>query len=196
MNLIKRAVDSVRNLLVPSINIREVIPGWDDDYPEPMFDDDWRLTSEIDLSDDCSNWSFEDWLDNLRFNDVNNVFGEYFDTNNGSYDFKGFTEDEQNYLNLIDDCTGCKYFHGHQYNGNDLICGIHPYGNTNCSDFESKYETESSELFHEPDDYDLTEQDELIATYGYSKYEFVKDQDWISDDLEHYLGKYETNTEI
>lgn len=52
------------------------------------------------------------------------------------------------------------------------------------------------EQINEPDDYDLTEQDELIAQYGLHNYEFVKGQDWISDDLEHYLGKHETNTEI
>lgn len=192
MNLIKRAVDSVRSLLTPSINIREIIPGWDDDYPESMFDDDWRLTSEIDYSEDCSNWSFEDWLDDLQVNDVNNVFDEYFDTDNGNYQFKGFTEDEQNYLDLIDGCTSCKHFHGHQYNGNDLICGMHPYGNINCSDFESKYGTESSELDYEQHETIwLTEEEELIATYGYHNLEFVKDQDWVSDDLEHYLGKYQ-----
>lgn len=48
-----------------------------------------------------------------------------------------------------------------------------------------------NENIREPGDYDLSEQDELIAQYGLHNYEFVKDQDWVSDDLEHYLGKYE-----
>ncbi|MBD2773186.1 hypothetical protein [Iningainema tapete] len=45
----------------------------------------------------------------------------------------------------------------------------------------------------EPDEdeelFDLTEEDELIAQYGRSNLEFVRDQEWVSDDLERYLGK-------
>lgn len=36
---------------------------------------------------------------------------------------------------------------------------------------------------------DLTEEDELIAQYGFSNLEFVCEQEWVSDDLEHYLGE-------
>lgn len=36
---------------------------------------------------------------------------------------------------------------------------------------------------------DLSEDDELIAQYGLANLEFVRDQQWVSDDLERYLGK-------
>jgi len=38
--------------------------------------------------------------------------------------------------------------------------------------------------------YDLTEEDELIAQYGRANLNFVQAQDWVSDDLEHYFGKF------
>jgi hypothetical protein len=164
MNLIKLALDCINNLLKPSHNIREIIPGWDDDYPDPIFTDDWELTSDIDVNED-----FEADTD---------------------LEFSEFNEDETQYLELIDGCTSCKYFHGHQYNDIDLICAIHPYGNTNCSNFEPKYATDSNDLDLEQDETIwLTEEDELRAQYGHY-YEFVREQEWIGDDLEHYLGRY------
>ena len=35
---------------------------------------------------------------------------------------------------------------------------------------------------------DLSEEDELIAQYGQDNLRFVRDQDWVCDDLDHYLG--------
>lgn len=49
MTLIKFATNGINSLLKPSHNIREIIPGWDDDYPDPIFTDDWGLTSELNL---------------------------------------------------------------------------------------------------------------------------------------------------
>ncbi len=168
MNLIKRAVNSLQKILTVSHNIREIIPGWDDEYPDPIFTDNWELTSEIDLNQDDD---FEVEIDN-------------------NFEFSGFTQDETQYLNLIDDCTSCKYFHGTQYNDIDLICSVHPYGNTNCSDFESKYLTVISDDFEpEEDTIWLTEEDELRAQYGHY-YEFVKDAEWKGDSLDNYLGEY------
>ncbi len=36
-------------------------------------------------------------------------------------------------------CVGCQHYHGHVYNGNLLVCGMHPYGwdDDNCPDWES-----------------------------------------------------------
>ncbi|MBE9221970.1 hypothetical protein IQ215_04590 [Cyanobacterium stanieri LEGE 03274] len=35
-------------------------------------------------------------------------------------------------------CMGCKNYHGRRYNGNLLVCGIHPYGwrDENCPDWQ------------------------------------------------------------
>lgn len=35
-------------------------------------------------------------------------------------------------------CVGCHHYHGHIYNGNLLVCGMHPYGweDGNCPDWE------------------------------------------------------------
>ena len=35
-------------------------------------------------------------------------------------------------------CKHCKYYHGESYGGNVLVCGIYPYGQENCPDFDSK----------------------------------------------------------
>lgn len=36
-------------------------------------------------------------------------------------------------------CKGCSNYHGQVYNGNLLVCGMHPYGweDSNCPDWES-----------------------------------------------------------
>lgn len=168
MNLIKQAIDSLKDLLTPSHNIREVIPGWDDNYPDPVFTDDWGLTCEID------------------FNETEDYCNEVDDS-----EFSGFNEDETQYLELIDGCTKCSFFHGTQYNDVDLICSLHPYGNTNCPDFESKYLIGVSESLEvEEETIWLTEDDELRAQYGHY-YEFVKDAEWKGDCLDNYLGEYE-----
>ena len=35
-------------------------------------------------------------------------------------------------------CVGCRHYHGHIYNGNLLVCGMHPYGweQESCPDWE------------------------------------------------------------
>jgi hypothetical protein len=135
MNLIS----GIQNWLKPSHNIREVIPGWDDDYPDPMFCDDWSLTSEIDLSDDNCNWTLNEWVDDLKTNDINGIFDDYFESDNEEYNFKAFTDEQEKFIDLTRDCWDCKYYHGVTYHGIDLICSLHPNGNKNCPDFESKY---------------------------------------------------------
>ena len=36
-------------------------------------------------------------------------------------------------------CRGCRHYHGQVYNGNLLVCGMHPYGwdDEHCPDWES-----------------------------------------------------------
>jgi len=36
-------------------------------------------------------------------------------------------------------CKGCSQYHGQVYNGNLLVCGMHPYGweDSNCPDWQS-----------------------------------------------------------
>jgi hypothetical protein len=50
-----------------------------------------------------------------------------------------FTPDEIAFLKTIKPCSGCKYFHGVNYNGVDLICTVHPHGTDggSCPDWES-----------------------------------------------------------
>ena len=172
MNLIKSVSNSINNLFKPTISVRLAIPGWDDDYPEPMFDDDWRLNSEIDLNES------DDFEVDIE----------------AQSEFIGFNDSETQYLNLIDGCHDCKYFHGKCYGDKDidLICSLHPYGNTNCSDFESKSLTDTVEYFElEEETIWLTPEDELRAQYKHY-YEFVLDAEWKGDWLDNYLGKYET----
>lgn len=49
-----------------------------------------------------------------------------------------FTDDELKFLKKIKPCSGCKYFHGVNYHGVDLICSLHPYGidTDTCPDWE------------------------------------------------------------
>lgn len=50
----------------------------------------------------------------------------------------------------------------------------------------AKVEGDEEDNFHW-----LTEEDELIAQYGLSNFDFVRNQEWTDDSLEHYLGKPE-----
>lgn len=42
-------------------------------------------------------------------------------------------------LNQHPACVGCRNYHGQNYNGNILVCGMHPYGwdSEKCPDWES-----------------------------------------------------------
>ncbi len=44
-------------------------------------------------------------------------------------------------LNNHSACVGCRNYHGHSYNGNLLICAMHPYGweDEKCPDWESTW---------------------------------------------------------
>ncbi|GJD19884.1 hypothetical protein RIVM261_048400 [Rivularia sp. IAM M-261] len=180
MNLIKQVYNAVsnwlnHNLMNPTHSIREIIPGWDDDYPDPIFTDEWQLTSEADLSSTIKNDNYDvevETADNMDLND--------------------FHKEKNQYQELTTSCNNCKYFHGQGYGDNDIafICAVKPYGDTNCSDFELiDVDNLYSDL--EPDDtFDLTEEDELRAAYG-PYYEFVKDAEWKGDWLDNYLGKHD-----
>jgi hypothetical protein len=51
---------------------------------------------------------------------------------------ESFSDDETAFLKKIKPCSGCKYFHGVNYGGVDLICSLHPHGvdADNCPDWE------------------------------------------------------------
>ena len=63
------------------------------------------------------------------------------DQNEEIYSFHVYTP-TVNRLEAINDkhsaCIGCRHYHGHIYNGNLLVCGMHPYGweQENCPDWE------------------------------------------------------------
>jgi hypothetical protein len=59
-----------------------------------------------------------------------------------SADEESFSDDEIAFLKKIKPCSGCKYFHGVNYHGVDLICSLHPHGvdtdsTDSCPDWES-----------------------------------------------------------
>ena len=48
-------------------------------------------------------------------------------------------------INLVDaPCSNCVHYHGRSYNGNHLVCGMHPYGEEDCPDFEANYKSDHS----------------------------------------------------
>lgn len=54
-------------------------------------------------------------------------------------DFLGIYREQPNFKKNPA-CVGCQNYHGRVYNGNLLVCGIHPYGWTddNCPDWEEQ----------------------------------------------------------
>ncbi|ELR99991.1 hypothetical protein [Gloeocapsa sp. PCC 73106] len=69
-------------------------------------------------------WRWENW--------ENTEFEEYFS------DFTEFTVNPkiEPSPELYPACMGCHQYHGRVYNGNILVCGMHPYGweDENCPD--------------------------------------------------------------
>lgn len=62
-----------------------------------------------------------------------------FDLTEGDFlDFTGFPVEPS--LTEHPACIGCAHYHGHIYNGNLLVCGMHPYGweSGDCPDWSSK----------------------------------------------------------
>jgi len=59
-----------------------------------------------------------------------------FDSNIVWFDEEKITPDAQFHTA----CIGCKNYHGRRYNGNFLVCGIHPYGwnDENCPDWQDQ----------------------------------------------------------
>ena len=58
-----------------------------------------------------------------------------------------FGEVDQPYMYVVEPtlqehpaCIGCRHYHGQAYNGNLLVCGMHPYGweDENCPDWEQE----------------------------------------------------------
>lgn len=54
-------------------------------------------------------------------------------------DFLGIYREQANFQKNPA-CVGCQNYHGRVYNGNLLVCGMHPYGWTdeNCPDWEEQ----------------------------------------------------------
>lgn len=95
-----------------------------DQYVEDIFDTIFDITDitleEIVIIEDI------DYPDNF----------DYF---SDEIDFIGVHREKPN-LNKNPACIGCQHYHGRVYNGNLLVCGMHPYGWTddNCPDWEEK----------------------------------------------------------
>jgi hypothetical protein len=122
MDLIRRAINGITNLSKPTYNIREVIPGWDDDYPEPTFTDEWELTSDLDLDNDdmytvcrdivsmaCSDdnhvLTFDEWVGDTEIS--NDVFDRYFGYQEEQNENcpESSSLDNEDYLTRIDNGT-------------------------------------------------------------------------------------------
>ncbi len=50
-------------------------------------------------------------------------------------------------------CKNCKHYHGESYGGNVLICGMYPYGQENCPDFDSEKIVRITHLYSMFDSY-------------------------------------------
>ncbi|MUH01124.1 hypothetical protein F7734_56220 [Scytonema sp. UIC 10036] len=89
-------------------------------------------------------------------------------------------------------CINCNDFTRHDESGMCLVCA-YQYKEGDLDFFEPNEfpYNKNYEYQEETEATWLTEEDELIAQYGRHNLEFVRDQHWVDDSLEHYLGKYE-----
>lgn len=75
------------------------------------------------------------FFDDEYLNDVED--NSYFLDEDDFYSWLQDTKIKPN-LNANPACRGCSNYHGQSYNGNLLVCGIHPYGwdGENCPDWQ------------------------------------------------------------
>lgn len=59
-----------------------------------------------------------------------------FYSRKGTSIFVEFSSPQPMYKEAFAGCSNCINYHGKSYQGNLLVCGIHPYGEKNCPDFE------------------------------------------------------------
>lgn len=99
---------------------------------EPFNDDDENNEEESSSSSEISPLNDEE--ENNEQSSSRNIF------------YNNFIDDDMDFLNpkihpnaeKYPACIGCSNYHGHVYNGNILVCGIHPHGwdDDNCPDWE------------------------------------------------------------
>ncbi len=53
-----------------------------------------------------------------------------------NYGWCGAEGEKKEAENIPSGCRECKNLHGQVYGGNLLVCGLHPYGQENCPDYE------------------------------------------------------------
>jgi hypothetical protein len=84
--------------------------------------------------DDHIDSQFDDWLEPLMLalTGLENVVGEAA---------APVTRTVEPMLNQHPACMGCRHYHGQNYGGNILVCGMHPYGwdAEKCPDWESAW---------------------------------------------------------
>lgn len=85
------------------------------------------------------------FLSLLIDDDLSQRINQDRDNNNSNYpDFMVWFEEQKVEPNsqVHPACINCANYHGRVYNGNLLVCGMHPYGwnDENCPDWEAKNE--------------------------------------------------------
>ncbi len=105
---------------------QEMVDEWTQLSEELAAEIENKVIPEI---DECLNEIFEPLLD------------IYFDM-----EFDLADEDLESFVTYVHPtagrnpaCRGCQHYHGQTYNGNLLVCGMHPYGveDETCPDWES-----------------------------------------------------------
>jgi hypothetical protein len=81
----------------------------------------------------------EDFIDLMTETTVEFEFNIWEEIENftGDSEFVNITTETPS-ENKYPACIGCRHYHGQAYNGQILVCGMHPYGveDTNCLDWE------------------------------------------------------------
>ncbi|MGK7897184.1 MAG: hypothetical protein AB4372_27100, partial [Xenococcus sp. (in: cyanobacteria)] len=67
-----------------------------------------------------------------------------FCSRKGTSIFVEFSTPHPMYNNAFAGCLNCINYHGKSYQGNILVCGMHPYGEEDCPDFEANYKSDHS----------------------------------------------------
>lgn len=115
--------------------VEESVDSFVEQLQESFFSEVDRCAEEIfDTIVDLTDITIEEII---IFEDID--YPDNFDYFSDELDFIGIRKEKPS-LHKNPACIGCQHYHGRAYNGNLLVCGMHPYGWTddNCPDWEKK----------------------------------------------------------
>ena len=124
------------NLEKFSLDVNQAIDYFSEEISEVIEDLGEQIRESVEVELDRFADDFNDFLTENQI-DIEFDFWEEIENFADDFDFVEVTQVQAKKDNNPA-CIGCHHYHGQAYNGQILVCGMHPYGveNDHCLDWE------------------------------------------------------------